>query len=855
MSQLQSSRNVIPAKAGIQSFQDVLDPRFRGGDEGVFRGGDSFFESCSWLNVEKIPYPLCFLVVFAFFFLASCSGGGGKSDGSAGGESLHDANAPVSAESFQNSHLISLKVLDENGQYQTVSDGMTVSPGMKTMAVYVLGDPANIKKVLVGDGRMYQVEAAFDAGSYLCDFPVGSRLYSSVLVQVIHANDKASKEKFVFRTFDSIPDDQFIINGLGLFVSQDLLDSQLDDIAVLLDGMIGEVFDTIRGQDPGLITRLDYGDGEPGTVDLTVNIFEAVQSDTYPSAIIHTVFTIHGVNLQAVNLYGQDLMSTTGNDLTVELYVAVKDEYGDGRRGLVLDLLGVADVHFRDDFFLKPVLEQVLESELQVVGYAPLSLNLEKFFHTLGEAVPVSTDINNQNVNLETLFDKMNLDLNRRLFMDTYGLPGETDPGVLGLGMGLFLSGEEDIPDSGPQAVEATDVNEIFLKIFAPLVEESFQTIRDEYSAVTNISYGDGNPATYDFQIRSLTMEDGDDLNSKRVQAVITINQVDFSAFLLFEDFPFIHTEDNDLTIDADFLLTYQGNGADPVLVLDVEDGANAYFAEDFLGKRVVEEIVAWEVSNLSPMSIRLNDVFEELNFRVDLTDLGSGPSFPPVVPVFSSRNLDPLLPDNYSFGLTLSQDSLNEILSQLFHSGFEWDGYEIIHALLGTGFTGFSNTPGEETIVRLSVPPVFDFSSTRMRMMVDDVVLQNRKGGIPQWEISLDLDLFFDVRVEGGAICLYVSSVSENCHFHVMKDNTGKLGVLDHSNTVNSIVEALPEMLGRNPGDPVLSIDIEGLKPVLYFDDEAPLIISSGEGWLYLDAALRDIDLIWLFDKVLAMH
>ncbi len=32
LSQLQNSQNVIPAKAGIQSFQEFLDPRFRGGD-------------------------------------------------------------------------------------------------------------------------------------------------------------------------------------------------------------------------------------------------------------------------------------------------------------------------------------------------------------------------------------------------------------------------------------------------------------------------------------------------------------------------------------------------------------------------------------------------------------------------------------------------------------------------------------------------------------------------------------------------------------------------------------------------------------------------------------------------------
>jgi len=31
-SQLQKSEIVIPAEAGIQSFEELLDPRFRGGD-------------------------------------------------------------------------------------------------------------------------------------------------------------------------------------------------------------------------------------------------------------------------------------------------------------------------------------------------------------------------------------------------------------------------------------------------------------------------------------------------------------------------------------------------------------------------------------------------------------------------------------------------------------------------------------------------------------------------------------------------------------------------------------------------------------------------------------------------------
>lgn len=803
--------------------------------------------------MRRIPKMNRFLLVVAILFLVSCSGGGGgKSDTTAGGESLYDANVPVNAESFQNSCPISLKILDENGVYQPVSDGVAVKPGMKTMAVYIQGDQGNIKRVLVGDGGRYQVAAAFDAstGAYLCSYNVGSRMYSSVLVQVIHADNRASKEKFVFRTFDKVLDDQFIINGLSLSVSQDLLDSRLDDIASGLDSITGVMLDEVRRQGAGLISRLDYGDGRAGTPDLTVHTFEALQSETYPSAVIHTVFTVHGLTLEAVNLYGRNLVSTINNDVTMELFIAVKDEYGDGKRGLVLDLLGAAKVRFRDDFFLRPEMEKVLENQLQVICCKPLSVKLDKLFQTLGEAMPGSVDVNHQDIGLRALFHKMNIDLNRRLFLDVYGLPGETDPGILGLGMGFYLAEDGDTPSSGSQSTGGINVNDIFLDICEPLVEESFNAIQNKYSAITNISYGDGIPSTRDFQIESLSIEDTTDLNKKRVHTIITINDVDLDAFLLSEAFPIIHTADNDLTFDASFLLTYRPDTA--VFDLDVEEISNVYFADWFLGRELVEGIVTKEISNLNTMTIKLDDVFQDLNFRVDLTDLGSGPLFPDVFPVYSSYNLDPLLPDNYSLGISVSQDSLNGFLSQLFANGFEWDGYEMVRALLGTGFIGFSNSPGEETIVRLNVPPVFDLNSSRMRMMVDDVILQNRKDGVPQWEISLDLDLIFDVRVEGGEIRLYVGSIPENCHFHVMKDNTGKLGVFDHSNMINSIIEELPEMLGKNPGDPVLSINIDDLKPVLYFDERAPLVISSGGGLLSIDAALKDIDLMWFFDKIL---
>jgi hypothetical protein len=46
--------SVIPAQPGIQSFQDVLDPHLRGGDERVFRGGDEG----AYFPTPNVPRPL-----------------------------------------------------------------------------------------------------------------------------------------------------------------------------------------------------------------------------------------------------------------------------------------------------------------------------------------------------------------------------------------------------------------------------------------------------------------------------------------------------------------------------------------------------------------------------------------------------------------------------------------------------------------------------------------------------------------------------------------------------------------------------------------------------------------------------
>jgi hypothetical protein len=204
------------------------------------------------------------------------------------------------------------------------------------------------------------------------------------------------------------------------------------------------------------------------------------------------------------------------------------------------------------------------------------------------------------------------------------------------------------------------------------------------------------------------------------------------------------------------------------------------------------------------------------------------------------------------TLSIALSQDMVNGILAQVFETGFEWDVYEILRPLLGEDFAGFQaeRKEGEETIMRLSVPPVVDLRTDLIRMELDDVVLAYRLDGQARWEASLDLDLILTAQVLGDDLAFYLSTVPEYCHFHIMRDNPGNLGVFDHSNLVNDVVEKLPELVGNAPGGPLFTIGLDSIDQFLVLKDTAdPVRIRAYQGYLYLDAAASRADLSWLMD------
>jgi hypothetical protein len=152
--------------------------------------------------------------------------------------------------------------------------------------------------------------------------------------------------------------------------------------------MLTAMFACIEDQDGGFISRVSHGDGNPGTVDIDIHTLEAVQVDAYPAAVLHIGLTVRDVDLSAVAIYGQDLVSTTNNDLEVDAYVALEDLLDDGTRGLVLNLLDSTVVSFTDDFFLRPVVEDAISSGLTVIEQHPLAADIQELANAMGSRMP-----------------------------------------------------------------------------------------------------------------------------------------------------------------------------------------------------------------------------------------------------------------------------------------------------------------------------------------------------------------------------------------------------------------------------------------------------------------------------------
>jgi len=802
-------------------------------------------------------------LLIILFFLSACSGSSGSDEGVLSGESLYGPGASVGAAGFDDAYDVSVGVVDQDRGFEPINEGSSMETGTVTLAVKIEADPTDIDKVLLSDGGMYQVEALKQGDLYVCEFNLSpDQIHQGVLVQVIHGNGRATKEKVVFYTRQGIGKGGYERNGAGLLLAEDILLTQKDLLADWLDETVHAMFEDMLNRNPGLISELSYGgtnEGEPG---IEITTFECIDSEALPEAIIHLCFTVKKVNMRVLSIYGQDLIDTRGNDLYVETYIDLKDTGGQGEISMVFDLLSSARLSFENEFFLRSAVERLIASNIPSIEAPPLAVDLEPLMDNPGGYMYSGLSLNGRAVDMPDLLGRLDMDLDKYLFIDLYGIPQETTGDVLSLGMGPCVEVYEDVVwgafgSQDEQEPKDTDTETIFNDMFEDIVGTLFEDMAKEYEGViSELGYGDDDLDTTDLVINAFDIEDRPDVYTKRAHVNFTIKAVDLEAASLF-GIPLICCKDNDLTIDCTMdLINSQGEDGEEMILrpYKVED---AVFSRYFVGRGVVEPLVEDRIIAMDDVYLPVDELIEDAGAGMRFAGLSSPdnlvPLFPDVIPYMSDLSWDRTLAEPYNISLAVSEDTINGMLRDIITQDLEWDVNELLKALLGEGFAGFSHegTGDEQTVMRFSVAPVVDLSSSEIRFSAEDVIFQYRVSGFPQWEASIDLDMIIDVHAGDDSIDLYFSVIDENTHFHVMRDNPGNLGIFDHSDLVSDVINGLPEMLGGEPGDPSVSIGFDSWEPaVVMADVPSPVALWAGQGYLYLDLAAYQLDLTGIFTE-----
>lgn len=795
-------------------------------------------------------------------FLVSCSGGGSSGDGSASGESIYDAGVSVGALPFAQSSKVKLFLADAGGNSVQLHDGDFVQAGTYSFAVQVSGGSSAVERVFVSDGGTFQVEAFFRDGSYVCEFPVrDDNLYQTVLVQAFHPGGKASKEKIVLRVSRSYGGAAYIKNGIGVLLSQDILDDQRDGLGRELAEKMGALFTSLVSANPGVFSSLSFGDADPATADVVVNSLEAGGSAACPDGDLHLNFTLKNVTFSGLPLFGQDFVSTSHNDLAIDVFLAIRDADGQGRVRLVLDPMGSARAAFAGPFFFQGVIEEEIASGIGSIDLPPIALDIDALFGEWKDSLPASVVVNEQDVDVRTLLDRLGGDLEKYLFVDAYDWSGGSLPGALALGLGLCVQDSDEITWATPPVVGTPggiDMEGVFADLLGSATDSMFRSVRQKYSGlVTTLSYGDGNPATADVAINTLVLAGTGSTNVKTAQIDFTVRMVDLQAVSLF-GLSAISTSNNDLDVRATFTLEYRETAGGKQIVVTPSSVTSTVFRQWFLGKSSVESMIRQELQDMGATSFDLESILSRFDLGMDISGAfltrGSYAVFPDLDPFNQVPGWGLELSSTWNLRLALSQNCLNWVLEDLVGSLSEWDVKEILIPVLGGSFSGLGTDrpQGEETVLTFSVPPAVDLRDAKIRLLIPGAVVQYRLSGVPQWEASLDLDLVVTPVVEGGMLNFYATPSASGNHFHIMKDDRGNLGVFDHSALVESTVRRLPEMLGKPAGGPVLSVDLGSLgSDIVLKSVPDPVKVTVGTGYLYVDIAALTVDLVKYIDRL----
>jgi hypothetical protein len=162
----------------------------------------------------------------------------------------------------------------------------------------------------------------------------------------------------------------------------------------------------------------------------------------------------------------------------------------------------------------------------------------------------------------------------------------------------------------------------------------------------------------------------------------------------------------------------------------------------------------------------------------------------------------------------------------------------------------------GKDQKIRVTFNPegiAFDFRTSTPMLILDDLRIEYIENGVPMWMMSLDMtfglaisshietvtDLATGQISEKSSLDVHISLVPGSSRCHVMKDDQG-IGLLDHSNLVESLIEALGKKLFSSAdADLMFSINMENYGLSLS-DAKA----KSGAGRFFLKMVTTESDL-----------
>ncbi len=175
--------------------------------------------------------------------------------------------------------------------------------------------------------------------------------------------------------------------------------------------------------------------------------------------------------------------------------------------------------------------------------------------------------------------------------------------------------------------------------------------------------------------------------------------------------------------------------------------------------------------------------------------------------------------------GVNLSMDNLTQITKKLLKGYIIFDvaKFPISKVLSVLGI----RVSDKDQKIRITFNPdgiAFDFRTSTPVLILDDLRIEYIENSVPMWMMSLDMafslaisshietvtDTITGQTSEKSSLDIHISLVPGSSRCHVMKDDQG-IGLLDHSNFVESLVEALGEKLVSSDGaDLMFSISME---------------------------------------------